>query len=83
MAHLSDQAARGTHAVASWAAGLWHAVIPCSAIMLLLCGWTFISSREGAASNSGSTADLSLSQEMENTLFAAADVENQPADKVW
>jgi hypothetical protein len=82
MAHLAGTVKlRATETWNLWAGGLWRAAVPCSAIMLMLCAWSLLSSQEASSVPSGST---DLSQEMENTLLAAADQDPQPAgDKVW
>ena len=54
---------------ALWARALWRAAFPCVAITLLLATWSFAPS---AASSASSTTE-NLSQQFEQTLFAAAD----------
>src|SRR6059036_1056664 len=55
---------------ALWARGLWRAVAPCTAVMLLLSAWSFF------ATSSPPTNDVS--QEFENTVLAAAVQEQTP-----
>ena len=55
-----------------WAGALWRAAVPCVAISLLLGVWTFL-----GPANSSST---DLSQEIDNTVLAALDQEQPPAD---
>ncbi len=56
-----------------WARGLWRAAAPCVAIMLLLCAWSVLVPANPPANND-------LTQEFENTVLAAADQEQPPAD---
>ena len=73
MAHLTGRAALDRAAI--WANALWRAVAPCFAIMLLLSAWSFFT-----GSANGPAADLS--QDFENTVFAAVD-QDQPVDSTW
>jgi len=57
---------------AQWGAALWRAAVPCVAIMLVLGAWSYFSAYPGNASSD-------LSQEIDNTILAAA-VQDQPAD---
>ena len=59
---------------ALWARALWRAAAPCVAIMLLLGAWSLFRPPNPPAND--------LSQELENTLLAAAD-QDQPADSTW
>ena len=52
---------------ALWARALWRAVVPCTAVMLLLSAWSFFGPANPAASD--------FSQELENTVLAAAEQE--------
>jgi len=61
---------------ALWAQALWRGVAPCVAIMLLLGAWSLFTPSVKAP-----TGDLS--QEIENTLLAAVDQADQPADSTW
>src|SRR5262245_33415864 len=63
---VSDEAAM-------WARSLWRAAVSCIAVMLLLSAWTFF-----APAPTSSTGDLS--QDFENTVFAAVD---QEPDSTW
>ncbi len=65
MAHLLSQAPADVWAV--WSRALWRAAAPCIAISLLLSAWSWL-----APANS---ANADLSQELENTVLAAADQE--------
>lgn len=58
---------------ALWARGLWRAAAPCVAITLLLCAWSFLSP-------SSASSNTDLTQAFENTVLAAADQEQPPAD---
>ncbi len=55
-----------------WAGALWRAAAPCVAIMVLLSAWSFFAPASPPASD--------LSQDLENTILAAADQEQAPAD---
>src|SRR5882724_3129236 len=57
-----------------WANALWRGLAPCVAIMLLLSAWSFF-----AGSANAPVTDLS--QDLENTVFAAVD-QDQPLDSV-
>jgi len=59
---------------AAWANALWRGLGPCVAIMLLLSAWSFFAGPAKAP-----VADLS--QDLENTVFAAVD-QDQPVDSV-
>lgn len=63
MAHLRDK--RALDIWAAWASALGRAAIPCVGFTLLLSAWAFF-----AAAPSGATSDLS--QDLDNTLLAAA-----------
>ena len=60
---------------ALWSRALWRAVAPCVAIMLLLSAWSFFTSTTNAPGTD-------LSQEFENTVFAAAD-QDSTTDLTW
>jgi peptidoglycan/LPS O-acetylase OafA/YrhL len=66
MAHLAAQPL--LDAWAFWVRGFWRAVGPCVAVMMLLGAWTFFSPAEKPSSNN-------LSQDFENTLLAAVDID--------
>ena len=68
--------ARAVDGWAQWAAALWRAAVPCVAIMLLLSAWSYFS---GYPSNSSGD----LSQEIDNTILAAAVQDQPPADSTW
>ncbi len=59
---------------ALWARGLWRAAAPCVGIMVLLSAWSLLApGPKPAATND-------LSQELENTVLAAADQEAPAAE---
>jgi hypothetical protein len=60
---------------ALWAGALWRAAAACAAIALLLGAWSFFAPQGG-----GSASDLS--QDLEQTLLAAAD-QDQAVDSTW
>jgi hypothetical protein len=60
---------------ALWAGALLRATVPCLAIMLLLSAWSVFVPGD-------KTTSSDLSQEMENTVLAAADQE-QGSDSIW
>lgn len=59
-------------AAALWAGALWRAAVPCVALMVLLSAWSLLSPAKPASSD--------LSQELDNTVLAAALPEQPPAD---
>ncbi len=61
--------------VAWWAGALWRASAPCVALMLLFAAWSWF---DGA----GTASAGDWSQDLENTVLAAADPE-APADSLW
>jgi hypothetical protein len=56
-----------------WARSLWRAATPCVAVMMLFLAWFLLA----PAGHSNST---DMSQELENTVLAAADQEVPSAD---
>lgn len=60
---------------AMWAGALWRAAAPCVAIMLLLSAWSVFTPAR-------TTPATDLSQEIENTVLAAA-YQDPPTDSVW
>jgi hypothetical protein len=58
---------------ALWSRALWRAAAPCIAVTLLLAAWSLLT----APPNSPST---DLSQEFENTVLAAAVLDQPPAE---
>src|SRR2546423_1452510 len=56
-----------------WSRALWRGAAPCVAIMLLLSAWSFLAPMAPATD---------LSQEFENTVFAAVD-QDQAAELIW
>jgi hypothetical protein len=75
LAHI--MAAPVPDAWAEWASSLWRAAVPCVLIMCALSGWALMS-----ASPNTPTAAPDFSQQMENTVLAAIDQE-QNADSAW
>src|SRR2546426_10531528 len=73
MAHLAARSVLDHGAL--WARGLWRALAPCVAIMLLLTAWSLFDT----SSNPPAT---DLSQDFENTVLAAVG-QDQPADSAW
>jgi hypothetical protein len=63
-----------------WARALWRAAAPCVATMLLLGAWAWFDSARPAPPTKPVTPDVS--QELENTVLAAAEQE-APADPLW
>jgi hypothetical protein len=59
---------------ALWAGALWRAAAPCAAIMVLLAAWSAFLAPTAPATD--------LSQDFENTVFAAVD-QDQPVDNIW
>ena len=57
---------------ALWARALWRAAFPCVAITLLFVTWSFAPSSPASAASASSPTE-NLSQQFEQTLFAAAD----------
>ena len=70
MARLTARPALDYAAV--WANALWRAATPCVAIMLLLSAWSFFAGSANAPATD-------VSQDFENTVFAAVD-QDQPVD---
>jgi hypothetical protein len=58
---------------ALWGKALWRAAAPCVALALVLAAWSFLS-----GPHNGNGTDLS--QEFENTVLAAANLDQSPAD---
>ena len=58
-----------------WAHALWRAAAPCVGVALLLIAWSFLNNPSSAVTGSGD-----LSQDFENTVLAAATVDQTPAD---
>ena len=58
--------------LALWARGLWRAAVPCIAVMVLLTGWSLFAPPKASSND--------LSQELDNTVLAAAVPEQPPAD---
>jgi|SRR5690348_15210997 len=58
---------------ALWAQGLWRAAAPCIALSVVLAAWSLLSHPHN---NTGGD----FSQEFENTVLAATDLDQPPAD---
>ena len=58
---------------AFWARALWRAAAPCVVLALVLAAWSFLS---GPAN----TTNGDISQDFENTVLAAAAMDQAPAD---
>lgn len=58
---------------ALWAHALWRAAAPCVAVTVLLAAWSLLSPPH---KNSGGD----LSQDLENTVLAATDLDQPPVD---
>ena len=69
------QAAPRLDLATQWARALWRAAAPCVGVMLLLAAWSFFTPTANAPATD-------LSQELENTLLAAAD-QDSAADVIW
>jgi len=54
-----------------WSRGLWRAVAPCVMVMLLFVAWSIFTPAQPPARAAGN-----LSQDFENTMFAAVDQDN-------
>jgi hypothetical protein len=78
MAHLRALPAVDDWAL--WSRALWRAAAPCLGIMLLLSAWSLFAPTANAPAASGAAVDLS--QELDNTVLAAANQE-QLADITW
>jgi hypothetical protein len=73
MARLTEPVTLDSWAL--WSHALWRAAAPCVAIMLLLSAWSVFAPSHVPATD--------LSQEIENTLLAAVDADQPPADSIW
>lgn len=58
-----------------WAEALWRAAAPCVGVALLLIAWSFLNTPSSAVPGGSD-----LSQDFENTVLAAATVDQTPAD---
>lgn len=56
-----------------WSRGLWRAVAPCLAVMLLLGVWNYLAPSDSVA---GTRMTKDLSQDFENTVIAAVSQDN-------
>jgi hypothetical protein len=59
----------------TWAQALWRAAAPCVGVALVLAAWAMLSS----SSNPSNTVP-DISQQFENTVLAAATLDQGPAD---
>ena len=60
---------------AVWAKGLWYAVGPCVAIMLMFSAWAAFGPHQSQRTS------VDLAQQLNNTLLAAVDQDNN--DSTW
>ena len=58
---------------AAWAKGLWYAVGPCVAVMLMFSSWALF--------HPAQKTSIDLAQQFDNTLLAAVDQDNN--DSSW
>lgn len=58
----------------AWAQALWRAAAPCVGVALLLVAWSMLSGQSNSYNS-----NLDISQQFENTVLAAATVD-QPVD---
>jgi len=58
-----------------WARALWRATIPCAALMVLLIGWSIVSS--SPAPDQTAQVNPDLGQALETTLLASVDTETE------
>jgi len=61
---------------AFWAKALWRATAPCIAVVLLITAWSLLSPATPSTNQASQTIDVA--QDLENTVFAAADQEPAP-----
>jgi len=61
---------------AFWAQALWRATAPCIAVVLLIAAWSVLSPATPNSNQAPQTIDVA--QDLENTVFAAADQEPAP-----
>ena len=71
LARLTDRSA--TDLMAWWVRGLWRSAVSCASLCVLLGAWTLLNPAV-------SSSDDELSQQFENTVFAAVD---HDADSTW
>ena len=65
---------------AVWARGLWYAAAPCVAIMIMFSAWAFFHAPQH---NQAQTPSIDLAQQLNSTLLAAVDQNNQTSDSGW
>ena len=61
---------------AFWAQALWRATAPCLAVVLLIAAWSLLSPITPNSNQAPQTIDVA--QDLENTVFAAAEQEPAP-----
>jgi hypothetical protein len=66
---------------AVWARGLWYAAAPCVAIMIMFSAWAFFHAPQH--NNQTQAPSIDLAQQLDNTLLAAVDQNNQTSDSGW
>jgi hypothetical protein len=63
---------------AVWARGLWYAAAPCVAVMLMFSAWAFFHAPQHTQ-----TPSIDLAQQLDSTLLAAVDQNNQNSEPGW
>ncbi len=63
---------------AVWARGLWYAAAPCVAVMVMFSAWAFFHAPQHTQAPS-----IDLAQQLDSTLLAAVDQNNQNSDPGW
>jgi hypothetical protein len=61
---------------ALWSRALWRATAPCIAITILLAAWSLLTAPGKLPAND-------ISQEFENTVLAATDLDQASAENLW
>ena len=64
---------------AVWAKGLWYAAAPCVAVMVMFSAWAFFHAPQPHTQ----TPSIDLAQQLDNTLLAAVDQNNQNSESGW
>jgi len=65
---------------AAWARGLWYAAAPCVAVMVMFSAWAFFHAPQPQHAQ---TPSIDLAQQLNSTLLAAVDQNNQTSDPGW
>ena len=67
-----------------WAVSLWRSSVPCILVMIALAGWALYTPQSAQAPSLAQTSNTvpDLSQQMENTVFAAG-VQDPASDSLW